>query len=46
MWIVLFVVAVLFVLGSALLLLRSAKMPKIPDNFKSSAYDKDDSDDW
>jgi hypothetical protein len=32
MWIVLFIVAVLFVLGSALILLRSAKMPKIPDD--------------
>ena len=47
MWIVLFIVAVLFVLGSALILLRSAKMPKIPDNVKSQPYkDDDSSDDW
>jgi hypothetical protein len=45
MWIVLFIVAVLFVLGSALILLRSAKMPKIPDNVKSQPYD-DKSDEW
>jgi hypothetical protein len=46
MWIVLFIVAVLFVLGSALILLRSAKTPKIPDNVKPQSYDDDDSDDW
>ncbi len=46
MWIVVFIVAVLFVLGSALILLRSAKMPKIPDNVKSQPYDEDKSDDW
>jgi hypothetical protein len=45
MWIVLFIVALLFVLGGALLLLRSAKMPKIPDNVKSQPYDEDNSDD-
>jgi hypothetical protein len=38
--------ALLFVLGSALILLRSAKMPKIPDNVKSQPYDEDKSDDW
>ena len=46
MWIVVFIVAVLFVLGSALILLRSAKMPKIPDSVKSQPYDEDKSDDW
>ena len=45
MWIVVFIVAVLFVLGSALILLRSAKMPKIHDNVKSQPYD-DKSDEW
>jgi len=45
MWIVLFIVALLFVLGSALLLLRSAKMPKIPENVKSQPYEEDNSDD-
>jgi hypothetical protein len=46
MWIVLFILAVLFVLGSALILLRSAKIPKIPENVKSQPYDEDNSDDW
>jgi hypothetical protein len=46
MWIVLFIVALLFVLGSALILLRSAKTPKIPDNVKSQPYNEDDSDIW
>jgi hypothetical protein len=46
MWIVLFVVALLFVLGGALILLRSAKMPKISDNVKSQPYDEDNSEDW
>ncbi|MDD1614425.1 MAG: hypothetical protein LUP98_07195 [Methylococcaceae bacterium] len=46
MWKVLFIVAVLFVLGSALILLRSAKIPKIPDDVKSQPYDEDNSDDW
>ena len=46
MWITLFIVAVLFVLGSALILLRSAKTTKIPDNVKSQPYDEDNSDDW
>lgn len=46
MWIVLFTVALLFVLGGALILLRSAKMPKIPDNVKSQPYDEDNSEDW
>ena len=42
MWIILFIVAVMFVLGSALLLLRSAKMPKIPDTVKPQPYEDDD----
>ncbi|MDD5321391.1 MAG: hypothetical protein PHD43_12400 [Methylococcales bacterium] len=46
MWIVLFIVAVLFVLGSALILLRSAKTPKIPDNAKAQPYNDDNSDNW
>ncbi|MDD5320068.1 MAG: hypothetical protein PHD43_05535 [Methylococcales bacterium] len=46
MWIVLFIVAVLFVLGSALILLKSAKIPKIPDNVKSQPYNDDNSDNW
>lgn len=46
MWIVLFIVAVMFVLGSALILLRSAKIPKIPDHVKPQPYDGDNPDDW
>jgi flagellar basal body-associated protein FliL len=42
MWIILFIVAVLFVLGSALILLRSAKIPKIPDNVKAQPYEDDE----
>ena len=44
MWIVLFIVAVLFVLGSALLLLRTANLPKIPDHVKPQPYEDDDTD--
>jgi hypothetical protein len=46
MWVLLFIVALLFVLGSALILFRSAKTPKIPDGVKSQPYDEDKSDDW
>ncbi|HEY8160187.1 MAG TPA: hypothetical protein VIF10_15940 [Methylobacter sp.] len=46
MWIILFIVAVLFVLGSALILLRSANIPKVPDNVKAQPYDQDEEDDW
>ena len=46
MWIVLFILALLFVLGGALILLRTAKISKIPDNVKSQPYDEDDSDIW
>jgi len=46
MWLVVFIVVFLFVLGSALILLRSAKMPKIPDNVKSQPYDDGDAGHW
>jgi len=46
MWIIVFIVALLFVLGSALILLRSAKIPKVPDNVKAQPYEKDEDDDW
>jgi len=46
MWIILFIIAVLFVLGSALILLRSANIPKVPDNVKKQPYDQDETDDW
>ena len=42
MWIILIIVALLFVLGGALILLRSAKMPKIPDNVQAQPYEADD----
>jgi hypothetical protein len=45
MWIVIFIVALLLVLGNALLLLRSAKAPKIPEGVKSKPYD-DDASGW
>jgi len=51
MWIIVFIVALLFVLGSALILLRSANSPKVPDNVKPKPYDhydqdEDTDDDW
>lgn len=46
MWIVLFIIALMFVLGNALILLRTAKKPKIPDNVKAQPYDKENSSDW
>jgi len=45
MWIVLFILALAFVLGSALILLRSAKKPKIPDHLEVQPY-QDDDNDW
>ncbi|MGZ5027032.1 MAG: hypothetical protein ACXWE9_07030 [Methylobacter sp.] len=42
MWVILFIVALLFVLGSALILLRSAKIPRIPDHIKAQPYEEDD----
>lgn len=44
MWIVLFIVALLFVLGGGLLLLRTAKMPRIPDTVNRQPYEDDDND--
>lgn len=46
MWIMLFILAVMFVLGNALLLLRTARPPKIPKDIKSQPYDDDQDDDW
>lgn len=46
MWIVLFIIALLFVLGSALLLLRSANSGKIPDNVKAQPYKDDEGSGW
>ncbi len=44
MWILLFILALMFVLGSALILLRSANTPKIPDHLKAQPYQDDDND--
>jgi|GEM_PF-292917 hypothetical protein len=46
MWVILFVIALLFVLGGALILLRTARMPKIPKNVKSQPYEEDREDEW
>ncbi len=42
MWIILLIMAVMLVLGSALILLRTAKIPKIPDHIKPQPYEDDD----
>ena len=42
MWIVLFIIALLFVLSGALILLRSANAHKLPDNVKAQPYEDDD----
>ena len=46
MWIVLFIIALLFVLGGGLILLRSANTAKIPKNVKAQPYEQDDSENW
>jgi hypothetical protein len=46
MWLIFFIVALLFILGNALFLLRSANTSKIPDNVKAQPYEKDDSSGW
>ena len=46
MWILLFILVVVFVLGNALLFLRTARPPKIPKDFKSQPYDDDQDGGW
>jgi hypothetical protein len=46
MWILLFVIAILFILGSALILLRTALSHRIPDQVKSQPYDDDSNSGW
>jgi hypothetical protein len=46
MWLIFFIVALLFVLGNALILLRSANTSKIPDTVKPQPYDNDDASGW
>ncbi|HUL13149.1 MAG TPA: DUF2897 family protein [Methylococcaceae bacterium] len=43
-WVVLVIVLVV-VVGNALILLRTAKKPKVPDSVKSKPYE-DDRDEW
>ena len=45
MWIIVLIVAFLFVLGAALLLLRSANTGKIPENVKAQPYNNDEEED-
>ncbi len=42
MGLLIFIVAVLFVLGAALLLLRSANSDKLPTGIKVQPYEEDD----
>ncbi len=44
-WAVL-ILAVLVVIGSALLLLRTARKPRIPDSVKPKPYRDDDEEEW
>lgn len=46
MWLLFFIIALLFVLGNALLLLRSAHSAKVPDNVKAQPYEQDDASGW
>lgn len=47
MWIMLFVLALAFVLGMALILLRTAKIPKLPEHLKTQPHeDKEEDNDW
>jgi hypothetical protein len=46
MWLMFFIIALLFVLGNALILLRTAKTPKVPDSIKPQPYDKDEGSSW
>ena len=46
MWIVIFIVALLVVLGGALILLRSANTAKIPENVTAQPYEQDDPENW
>ncbi len=42
MWLLLFILAMLYVLGNAFLLLRMTNIPKIPKNFIARPYDDDE----
>jgi len=42
MWIIILIIIFLFVLGGLLILLRSAKLPTIPDGVKAQPYDNEE----
>jgi hypothetical protein len=42
MWLLLFIIALLYVLGNAFLLLRMNHVPKIPKNFRARPYNDDE----
>ena len=42
MWILLVVLVLGFIVGSALILLRTAQQPRLPDSAKSQPYADDD----
>lgn len=44
-WLILFLV-IAIVLGNALILLRTAKTPKVPDGVKPKPYDPDEGGGW
>ncbi|MGR9088887.1 MAG: hypothetical protein ACU841_17725 [Gammaproteobacteria bacterium] len=46
MWQLLFILALLFVGGTALILLRTANIPRIPDHLKARPYDRDKTGGW
>ncbi len=46
MWILLFILALAFVLGSALILLRSSNLSKLPKDVKPQPYQKDEDSGW
>ena len=47
MWVYLIIFAVLmFIIGNALVLLRTANKPKVPDSVKPQPYQDDDESGW
>lgn len=46
MWLFFIILVIVLVVGNAMILLRTAKKPKIPDNVKPHPYDDDDDSSW
>lgn len=47
MWVYLIVfIALSFIIGSALVLLRTAKLPKVPERVKPQPYEDDENSGW